>query len=260
MKIDFGLRRRAFLRPIIPTQAQENELYSIYLDAIKIWSAACAQIAAAWTVPVLTTDDISENQIQWLMNQAQAQSENTIVYQTEKLGRWVTKVGLWHGAKTIAGVKSATGVDIEPFIRLNDVRDILDRSIAQNVSLISSVNGDTKKRVEQILFDGFAMRKTKKEITDQLAAAMGITKRRARLIAGDQLDKLNISLTGYRSQQIGVTSYRWKHTPQLHPRSWHVARDGKIFRYDTPPSDGPPGYALNCKCRAEGIIDGEIDD
>jgi SPP1 gp7 family putative phage head morphogenesis protein len=255
MKIDFKLRRRTILRPIVPTQNQEAELYSIYLDSVRIWANACAQISGSWSV--LTTDDISESQIQWLINQAQQQSDHTIVYQTARLGRWVTKVGTWHGAKTISGIKSATGTDITPFINLGDVRDLLDRSIAQNVSLISSVNADTKRRIEQIIFDGFATRKTKKEITDQLAAAMGVTKRRARLIAGDQLQKINVALNGYRNVQLGIDSYIWKHTPQEHPRKYHVARNGKTFRWDDPPSDGPPGYAPNCRCYSQGIIDGE---
>lgn len=260
MRIDFKLRRRAFLRPIVPTQVQENELYSIYLDSIRIWAAAVAQISGAWTVPVLTTDDISDTQIQAIMAKASASADHTLVYQTQKLGRWVAKVGTWHGVKTIAGIKSATGVDISPFIHLGDVRELLDRSIAQNVSLISSVNADTRKRIEHILFDGFATRKTKKQITDELAAAMGVTKRRARLIAGDQLDKIGIALTGHRSQQLGLVAYRWKHTPQENPRPAHVKRNGHIFRWDEPPDDGPPGYAPFCKCRAEAIIDGDEEE
>lgn len=256
--IHWKVRRETALPPIIPTQAQERELYSIYLSSIQIWQKLAADVAAAWSQPAqITTDAPDGTQLQWLIDQADNQSRSTLIYQTERLGRWVTKVGTWHGAKTIAGIKSATGTDVEPFIRLSDVREELELAIRQNVALISSVNADTKSRVERIIFDGFAQRKTKKQITDELAKAMGITKRRARLIAGDQATKLGVALTKHRNLQLGIRRYKWITRRDDRVRPAHRARQGKIFRWDKPPFDGPPGYPVACRCVAAGILEAD---
>jgi SPP1 gp7 family putative phage head morphogenesis protein len=109
--------------------------------------------------------------------------------------------------------------------------------------------------VQQIIFDGFAQRKTKKQITDDLAKAMGITKRRARIIAGDQTKKLNIALMQHRNLQLGITRYKWGRTTSKNERKYHLARVGKIFRWDKPPPGGHPGYEIGCKCSAAAILD-----
>lgn len=261
MKIDVagmaraaGVRRKTVrLTRIHPTQVLENDLLAIYRDGQKIWDDLCRRIIAVWTTPEIVTD-ASGADIAWLVAQAQTASDNTMIYQTEKLGRWVARTGTWHGAKTISGVKSALGVDIAPFIRLGDIRPLLDDTIRANVALIGSVNADNLTRIEQVIYDGFVNRRTKKYITDALASAMGITKRRARLIANDQSYKLGIALTAYRNQQMGIDDYGWRHNQNEHPRPHHVARDGKVFQWSKPPYDGHPGYAISCHCDAEPIV------
>lgn len=252
---DRGVRRKSVRLPRIrPTNVLENDLLAIYRDGQKSWDALCRKIIDVWTTPEIVKD-ASGADISWLVDQAQRESDNTMIYQTEKLGRWVARTGSWHGAKTISGVKSALGVDIAPYIRLGDVRPVLDESIRANVALIRSVNAENRSRIEQIIYDGFVNRRTKKYITDELAKAMGITKRRARLIANDQAFKLGIALTGYRNEQMGVSSYGWRHTPNEHPRPHHVARNGQVFQWSKPPYDGHPGYAISCHCEAEPIVE-----
>lgn len=246
-------RKRVTLRPIIPTMVLENDLFAIYATSLTIWATLAAQLAAAYTEPGPVTD--ATPQIDNLIDAATTQADQTVFYQTEKLGRWVSRVGVWHGAKTISGVKSALGIDISPYVTLGEVRGLLDDSVRQNVALIRSINADTRSRVDQIVADAFVNRRTKKEFTDAMAQAMGITKRRARLIASDQIYKLNIALTGYRNQQLGIETYIWDHVEQRYPRIEHVRRDGKVFRWDTPPHDGPPGFAVNCKCHALPVVE-----
>lgn len=222
------------LRPVIDGNPRLSEMMTqVYANSLR-----------PWVVSVPTPGIIS----------APVRQE-TYIYQTEKLGRWVTRTGTWHGAKTIAGVKSALGVDIAPYIKLSDIRGLLDASIQANVALIGSVNSDNQSRIESIVRDAFTNRRTKKWMTDALAEAMGITKRRARLIANDQMYKLGIALTAYRNQQMGIETYIWHHTPQTDPRPAHVARNLKVFRWSTPPPDGHPGYAIGCKCYPEPFVD-----
>lgn len=250
--------RPVTFRPIVPTKALENELYGIYADSISQWQALVPQLIEQYDRNALIdglTTDADGAQLQWLIDQKSRQLDNTILYQTEKLGRWVSKVGTWHGAKTISAAKSATGVEIKPYIRLGDVRNLLDQSIRQNVALIKDLNADTKNRLEQVIFDGLTNRRTKKWLTDEIAKAMGITKRRARRIAGDQMHKLNSTLTRYRNEQMGIRRYIWRTMRDERVRRLHAQRENKIFRWDTAPSDGHPGWPINCRCSAAGILD-----
>ena len=254
---DRGIRRkRVKLRPISPTRAQENDLYAIYAETVAVWSRLFSRIAAEYSEPSPITTDADGGQLTWLVDQAAREADTVLFHQTDQLGRWVRRMGTVHTAKTISSVRSALGVDIEPFMRLSDIQSQLDEAISANVSLISSVNAKNRATVEEIIRDGLVNRRTKKEVTARLADALGVTKRRARLIANDQTYKLNLALSAFRNAQLGIEFYEWKHLDgQKHPRKWHVSRDGKLFRWDSPPWDGLPGYQPNCHCLAVSVLD-----
>lgn len=247
-------RKSAQLRPIMPTKVLSDALYAIYLDSVDIWRSACRELVAAYTEPEITTD-ASPQQLQWLVDQEARKAEATVFIQTEKLGRWVARVGTWHGSKTITGVRSALGVDIEPFIRLVDVQEQLQASIRENVSLIQSVNSGTRARIEAIMYDATVNRRSKKYLTDELAKAMAITKRRARNIALDQTHKLGVALTGFRNLQMGIKSYIWETQRDDRVRKAHRARQGQKFSWERPPYDGPPSYPPGCRCEALPVVE-----
>lgn len=255
-------RSSLLMRPVIMTQAIEDELYQIYRDEIiNPWKEGVKLLAEAYTQPGEFIADADGAQLQWLVDQQARQINDRVLYQTEKLGRWVSRVGTYHTNKTINAAKSATGVDISPFIRIGDIRGDLENSIRENVNLISNVNADTKKRVEQVLFQAIAERKNQRWVTVELAKAMGVTQRRARIIARDQTHKMNAILTRIRNQQLGIDSYIWHTMRDDRVRRAHREREGKKFRWDKPPVDGHPGYPINCRCTASAILidDGEFE-
>jgi len=244
------------LRPIEPTQSMEKELYLIHKWVVDEWRAFIRDtLAPAYERPAPFVADADGAQIQWLIDQKNADINRRMVYQTDKLGRWVTRLGQWHGRKTISAAESVTGIAIEPFIRLGDIRPQLEAAIRENVDLISNLNADAKNRVEQVIFESFALRRTKRETVKALAKAMGITQRRAQRIATDQTHKLSSLLTQIRQQQMGFESYVWRTRLDDRVRNLHRVREGKVFRWDKPPIDGHPGYPIMCRCVAEGYLD-----
>jgi SPP1 gp7 family putative phage head morphogenesis protein len=94
-------------------------------------------------------------------------------------------------------------------------------------------------------------------------------KTRARTIARDQTSKVNTALMRARCEEIGSEEYIWRTAGDsrvtgnpngLYPdgnktHGNHYARNGNKFRWAEPPSDGHPGYAINCRCVAEPIVD-----
>ncbi len=250
-----GTRRKSLLmNPIVLPQTIEDELYAIYRDGLGIWQEQIKIIGSAYTRPSAAFTDADGQELSWLIDQAEAQANSRILYQTERLGRWVTRVGAWHGQKTISAAKSATGVEIAPFIRMEDIRPKLDDAIRVNVSLISNINSQTKERVQQVIFNGLAQRKTQREIVKELSAAMGITQRRARRIARDQSAKLNSVLTQYRNEQLSIESYIWRTRRDDRVRHSHEIREGRRFLWSKPPFDGHPSFPVGCRCTAQSVL------
>lgn len=170
-----------FFRPAVLTASAEIDLTAIYLDIANAWATAVRErILPAYELPQVfdgsaTVKDADGAQLQWLINQVEADINRRVIYQTERLGVWVTGAGERQRRATISAVKSATGVDVSGFIRMTDVRDILENSIRENTALITNLSADAKARVERIVFDGFARRRSKRDVTAALAEAMGIT-------------------------------------------------------------------------------------
>jgi SPP1 gp7 family putative phage head morphogenesis protein len=133
--------------------------------------------------------------------------------------------------------------------------------VSQNTSLIKSVPTQYMAKVEHIVRTGVLGGTTSREIAKQIKAASGVSDRRAKIIARDQIGKANGELTKHRQTDLGVEEYEWitakdervrgnpaGRFPRAVPSHW--AREGKRFRWDKPPEGGPPGMAVLCRCFA----------
>jgi SPP1 gp7 family putative phage head morphogenesis protein len=79
---------------------------------------------------------------------------------------------------------------------------------------------------------------------------------RALVIVRDQLGKLAGQIAQAQASSLGFTEYQWDDRPAIArvQRAQHVARRGKIFAWADPPTDGHPGHAINCRCRAVTVV------
>jgi SPP1 gp7 family putative phage head morphogenesis protein len=87
----------------------------------------------------------------------------------------------------------------------------------------------------------------------------GENKRRAQIIARDQISKLNGQLNELRQTELGLTQFRWRTVGDDRVRPSHAALDTKTFSWNDPPIvDGEPtvpGQAINCRCIAEPLFE-----
>jgi len=254
-----GFRRRDVAVELSrPTLDDESVLYEVYRNEVLTpWREGIKRIVSLYTLPViepLITRDADGEQLQWLVDQIERQVMARRVYQTERLGVWVTGQGNRSTRQTVRAVAGAVGVDVRPYMVLADIQGPLRVAIGQNVALISRLNGDTAARVQAILLDGFNNRRSKAEIARALRETMGISDRRARLIAKDQIYKLNSEITKIRARQLGVKKYKWRTKRDSRVRKTHRAREGRTYTYAKGPRTGPPGYEINCRCHAEAIL------
>ena len=157
-------------------------------------------------------------------------------------------------------IKSIVGA--EPIFPDTALNQQLRFFVRNNVALIKTIPTQYFDRVENAIFRNFSQggRAAKnineilplvnKEIRTELKKA----KNKAKLIATDQIQKLNGQLTQLRQTEVGINEYIWRTMQDERVRERHEEREGIKFKWTEPPSDGHPGEAINCRCFAEPVI------
>ena len=125
---------------------------------------------------------------------------------------------------------------------------------AENVKLITSIPENLLTNVEGIISRGTRRGRRASEMATEIRDRFKITENRAKLIARDQVSKLNGELTQLRQTSLGVKKYIWRTSQDERVRDEHAEREGREFLWSQPPSDGHPGEPINCRCTAEPVI------
>ena len=144
---------------------------------------------------------------------------------------------------------------------------IKQTTITNNVELIKSIHQQYHREVSQALYDSIINGKPTKSIVELLKQAGAKTKRRARLIARDQVHKIHETLHLQELKQVGITKAKWIHLGGgKTDRKTHVTRapeglNGGIFDI----SKGIYDPAVNkyikpaelpfCRCTAVAIVE-----
>lgn len=148
---------------------------------------------------------------------------------------------------------SAFGVNIlqqEPWLTTQ-----LDLFTQQNADLIKNIIDKSLHDIKGIVTRGFAQGTSLTDMTSDLRDRIGMTKRRAKLIARDQTSKLNGQLTQLRQTQNGVSSYVWTTAGDERVRPTHAMNEGQTFKWNDPPATGHPGSDYSCRCTAIPVLD-----
>ncbi|MGN6701474.1 MAG: phage head morphogenesis protein [Burkholderiaceae bacterium] len=156
-----------------------------------------------------------------------------------------------HAVRAVFGV----GVDVyrsEPWLA-----DLQKQWTAENVRLIKSIPDAYMGDVERIIRNGVMAGQSNATIVRQLRDAAGVSERKAKLIAADQIGKANAALTMYRQMDLGVDRYKWMSSHDSRVRPSHRAADGNVYDWKTPPAvtgGHHPGTAIRCRCWAKPIL------
>ena len=145
------------------------------------------------------------------------------------------------------------GVDIGSIMTEEGVKGVVMKSVQSNVGLIKSIPKEHLNRVQNILTQGIKTGKKDFSVVKELQEAFDISKRRARVIARDQVSKLTNTLSSTRQQDIGVTKYVWRTSKDERVRPSHAKQEGKSYAWqgDPKPATGPPGEDVQCRCSSE---------
>lgn len=189
-------------------------------------------------------------------------------------------------------LKQSVGVEIALVEPWEDL--FLKTWTARNVNLIKGMTNDYVKKINEAVLEGFQKGITADALAKDLSQInRSFTKNRTKLIARDQIGKLNGQLTKKRQTEAGLEFYRWNTAldervrgrpggrwPKGKPSHW--ALEGKICRWDdsTIYADSiedaqagnwkrrssikaeqqHPGEAINCRCFGEPIFTEVVEE
>jgi SPP1 gp7 family putative phage head morphogenesis protein len=137
--------------------------------------------------------------------------------------------------------------------------DIVQATVAQNVTLITNLADQHLSAVEGLVMRSVQTGRDMATLSKGLQEQLGVSKRRAALIARHQNNLATATLTRSRHIELGVTKAKWLHSAGgKTPRPEHVAFSGKTYDIASGAFlEGKhtwPGVEINCRCVSIPII------
>lgn len=155
---------------------------------------------------------------------------------------------------TIVSVSFA--IDLAGFLRRSpQLETVINAAHVNNTNLIKSLPAQYLERVRAAVMAAVTGGVRYESVRDDILKLGLVTESRAKLIARDQVSKLNSAINRVRQQDLGITQYRWSTSHDERVRPTHRLNDGKIFEWaEAPEVTGHPGDDYQCRCVAIPII------
>ena len=154
--------------------------------------------------------------------------------------------------------KAALGIDL--FAADTKVPAIADAFVQANVSLITNLPARIAGEVENAVTNAVQTGMLHGDLADTLESKFQFGEDRSKLIARDQVGKLYGQINASRQQDLGVSQFVWNTVGDERVRDEHEERDGETYDYDDPPDGELPGEPILCRCWAEPVFDGIVDE
>ena len=165
----------------------------------------------------------------------------------------------------IATLSGITGIEV-PAEVTPSTRKALTTDLTNNLELyIKKFALDEipklRAEVEENAFAGYRVDR----LAQIIEARYGVTKRKAKFLAGQETRLLTSKLREQRYRESGIRSYEWSTSHDERVRPDHAVLNEETFSFDTPPitdratgARNNPGEDYNCRCVPIPIIGIEV--
>ncbi len=189
-----------------------------------------------------------------LIAQSKVGFDSTQANIPDGISRFAGKTNVWNDVEWQKQLKAALGVNV--FQREPWLNETLNSFSKENITLIKSMSDDYLSKVDGSVQRGVRQGQSLNNIRKDIQTNTATTRKRAKLIARDQVSKLNGQLTELRQTNIGIKKYIWIDSDDTRVRQTHKSNDGQTFSWVKPPTlTGHPGQDVQCRCWAEPIFD-----
>lgn len=250
-------RRSITLRPIEVTRSLEGELYRIVSQIPRYWrEQSQAQLIPAYADAVaIATQDEEASPLAGVIEGIAAGATRLVVSLRPGVEAFVTRIERWHRGRWVSGVRQATGVDVSTIIGGLDAESEIAAFQEWASGLIRNISEDQRRQIEAATFRHLADLKRPDDLAREVNRIAGTGRKRARFIASDQANKLSGKMDELRHREAGIEEYRWETARDDRVRPTHRANQGKVFRWDQPPTTtGHPRTEPRCRCSAQPYI------
>lgn len=212
--------------------------------------------------PLGTMDESIGSQARILMNELSSKFEGLFALEAKTLAGYMMEQTIKSSESNLkSSLKELSGgLTIKTDIVPSELIDVVNASIAENVSLIKSIPQQYFKDVTGSVMRSITSGEGMYELLPQIKKYESLTERRAELLALDQTRKAYTSVNVTKLDKLGIEKFEWLHSGGGQtPRESHIKMDRQIFSFANllteqaamgiPKEDrGLPGYPINCRC------------
>lgn len=219
--------------------------------------------------------------IEWKLQRVMQEISDELEQSTAKFGLedYIEKIANLAGTQSTREwkrlVKKTLGVNIlDDYYKGEMYAEALKQWVAENIRQIKSIPSETLGNLEQTILNGYREGKSIREMKKVIQADYDVSKRKAELLARDQLSTLNAQITKMQQTDAGVKQYKWSTSKDSRVRDCHAELEGQIYSWDDPPEmwydtkNGRvytgrycnPGEDYLCRCVAIPVFDWQTVD
>ena len=222
--------------------------------------------------PFGTTDESLGSQARILMNSLAEKFDHLFSLESQTLASFMLEKTLKSSETNIKNSlrELSGGLSLKAGTMSPELTDVVNASIAENVSLIKSIPQQYFKDITGAVMRSVTSGQGMFDLLPQIRKYRNLTERRAELLALDQTRKAYSSINAIKLVKRGITHFEWLHSSGGQtPRESHVMMSGKVFSFENliaeqqklgvPKEDqGMPSYPINCRCTFGPVI--ELDE
>lgn len=186
-------------------------------------------------------------------------------HKLEKLAKLTRKLTIKEWKKAVG---KTLGIDLTDDYYLGEIyRQLMTMWVEENVDLIKTIPHNALGEMRNIVLEGYRNGVPTTRLVKEIQKVYSINKRHARLIARDQIAKLNGQIAKMQQEDAGVTEYVWSTSNDQRVRESHRALNNKRFKWSEPPIVDEktgrrchPGQDYQCRCCALPVFDFDTVD
>ncbi|MFB6265159.1 MAG: anti-CBASS protein Acb1 family protein, partial [Bradymonadaceae bacterium] len=154
----------------------------------------------------------------------------------EKVDETAEQIDAFNEQQNRRVIKSVAGLDVADLGGFGaDTGELLGQFSQENMELITGragLDNQAFQDTREHLVDAVRKGVRHEALAGIVEGRLGVAESRARLIARDQVQKLNSRLNEARQTSLGIERYRWSTAGDERVRPSHEAKAGEIFRWD----------------------------
>lgn len=159
-------------------------------------------------------------------------------------------------------INKTLGVNIlDDYYHGDFYKTTLEEWLQENINLIESIPKEFLDEFKDTIYQGYISGNTITDLSKQVQERYGVSKSKSRMLARDQLGKLNAQISQFQQRNVGSNKYKWKTAGDGNRvRKSHRKLNNEIRRWDDPPEVASgrkchPGEDYQCRCVAIPIFD-----